>query len=109
MKRCGQLRNVFGSQDIPLHLKINIYKSAVTSLLTYGCEAWSMTPAIQAKINGANARCMARLTGRSVHQEASPRTQTFDLVTAIKVRKWKWLGHILRAPGDRLIKLALKV
>ena len=57
----------------------------------------------------ANARCLARLTGRSVHAEASPRSQTFDLVTAIRVRKWKWLGHILRSKGDRLTKLAIKV
>lgn len=100
MKRCRQLRNVFGSKDIPLHLKINIYKSAVMSLMTYGCEAWSLTPEIQARINGANSRCLARLTGHTVHQEASARSQTFDLVTAIKIRKWKWLGHILRTPGD---------
>ena len=79
------------------------------SLMTYGCEAWALTPTLQARINGANSRCLARLTGRSVHQEASSRTQTFDLVTAIKIRKWKWLGHILRTPGDRLTKLALRV
>ena len=49
MKRCGALRNIFGSTDIPTHLKINIYKSAVMSLLTYGCEAWSFTEALQAR------------------------------------------------------------
>ena len=109
MKRCGQLRNVFSSADVPVATKISIYKSAVMSLLTYGCEAWSLTTAIQARINGANARCLSRITGRSVHTEASSRTQTFNLVAAIKVRKWKWLGHILRTPGDRLTKLALRV
>ena len=56
-----------------------------------------------------HAAWLASQAGRSVHTEASPRTQTFDLVAAIRVRKWKWLGHILRAKGDRLIKLALKV
>ena len=39
MKRCGQLRNIFGSPDVPLALKINIYKAAVMSLMTCGCEA----------------------------------------------------------------------
>ena len=107
--RCGQLRNVFDSPDIPLKLKLNIYNSAVLSLLTYGCEAWSMTPKIQAKINGVNARCLSRITGRSIHIEASSRTQTLDVITDIRIRKWKWLGHLLRAPGDRLTKLALKV
>ena len=83
MKRSGQLRNIFDSPDIPLATKLNIYKSAVMSLMTYGCEAWALTPAIQARINGANSRCIARITGRSVHSEASPRTQTFDLVMAV--------------------------
>ena len=107
--RCGQLRNVFGLPDISLQLKINIYNTAMASLLTYGSEAWSLTPRNQARINGANARCLSRITGRSIHTEASSRTQKYDLVTAIKQRKWKWLGHLLRAPGDRLTKLALKV
>ena len=108
-KRCGQLRNVFSSPDVPKDLKISIYKSAVMSLLTYGCEAWALTPKLQARLNGANASCLARITGHSNHFEASARTQTFDVVLAIRQRKWKWLGHILRQPGDRLTKLALRV
>ena len=109
MNRCGKLRNIFDSPDITLATKVKIYKSAVVSVLTYGCEAWSMTTKLQARVNGANARCLSRLTGRCAHLEASPRTQTFDIITAIKQRKWKWLGHILRSPGDRLTNLALRV
>ena len=107
--RCGQLRNIFSSPDVTPELKLSIYKSAVMSLMTYGCEAWSMTAKTKAKINGTNARCLARITGRSVHTEASQRTQTFDVIMAIRQRKWKWLGHILRTPGERLTKLAIKV
>lgn len=90
MKRYGQLRNVFSSPDVPLSLKLSIYKSAVVSILTYGSEAWALTPRLQARINGANSRCLAGLTGRTVHEgEASPRTQTFDIIISIKQRKWK--------------------
>ena len=39
MSRCGELRQVFSSDTLPLELKLKIYKTAVTSLLTYGCEA----------------------------------------------------------------------
>ena len=49
--RFGQLRNIFNSPDISIELKMSIYKSAVMSLMTYGCETWSMTPKIQAKAN----------------------------------------------------------
>ena len=109
MQRCGQLRHVFDSDDITVKMKISIYKAAVMSILTYGCEAWQFTAKAKANINGANARCLSRITGQSAHQEASSLTRTYDLVQAIRKRKFQWLGHILRPQGDRLIKHAVEV
>ena len=62
-----------------------------------------------AMINGANARCLSRFTGKDAHQEASARTRSYDLVRAIKQRRFRWLGHLLRIKGDRLVKLAVQV
>ena len=89
MKRYGQLRNVFDSPDVPVTTKINIYKSAVMSLLTYGCAGWAFTEQHQARVNGASSRCLTRITGKSiqVHQEASARTQSFNIATVIRKRK----------------------
>ena len=33
----------------------------------------------------------------------------YDLVGAVRRRRYRWLGHILRMPGDRLVKHAVKV
>ena len=88
---------------------MKIYKCVVGSLFTYGSEAWYLNESTMAAINGANARCVSRITGRSVHEEASPSTRTYDLVADIRERRHKWLGHILRLPGNRLIKTALAV
>ena len=63
----------------------------------------------RAAINGANARCLNRITGRGVHVEASTRSRTFDLVGAIRKRKYKWLGHIMRMKRCRLVKHAVAV
>ena len=77
-------------------------------------------------MNGANARCLSRITGQTAHQEVSRLTRTYDLVHAIRKRKFQWLGHILRLqpklgadgqpilgadgrPCDRLVKHAVKV
>ena len=106
--RMGELRHVFNSQ-IKFSLKMRIYKTAVCSLLTYGSEAWHLDERITAMLNGANARLLSRFTGKDAHAEASARTRTYDLVGAIKERRFKWLGHILRMKGDRLVKLAVKV
>ena len=107
MQRMGALRHVFNS-DIPLPLKLKIYKTAVCSLLTYGCEAWSLDEMTLAMINGANARCLSWFTGKDAHTEASVRTCTYDLVHAIRLRRFRWLGHILRLRDDRLVQLAVE-
>ena len=39
MSRCGELRHVFDG-ELPMALKLKLYKTAVTSILTYGSEAW---------------------------------------------------------------------
>ena len=62
-----------------------------------------------AKINGLNARCLSRITGKSAHLEASPRTRTYDLTYAVRKCRHQWLGHILRMPDHRLIKHAVRV
>ena len=61
------------------------------------------------KINGCNARMLSRFTNKDAHQEASARTRSFDLLLSIRRRRFKWLGHILRLGGERLVKLAVKV
>ena len=105
MTRMGQLRHVFSSKII-LNLKLKVYKLAVCSLLVYGSEAWNLDQQTCAAINGANDRCLSRLTGKSAHQEASAHTRTYDLVRSIRKCRSKWLGHILRMQQDRMVRRA---
>ena len=72
-------------------------------------EAWRLTEQTQSRINGVNARCVQRITGKSASEEASRHTRTYDLVMAVRQRRFKWLGHIFRMEGDSLVKLAVKV
>ena len=87
---------------------MKVYKTAICSLLTYGSEAWHLDETISAMINGANARLLSRFTGKDAHTEASARTRSYDLVRAIQVRRLKWLGHIMRMKGPRLVKIAIE-
>ena len=100
--RCGKLRNVFDSQELSTKLKIRLYQAAVCSIFTFGCETWRLTPPVMRQINGANSRMLARLTGKTIPQEARPLTCSFNLVRAIRKRRLKWLGDILRAGPSRL-------
>ena len=59
-------------------------------------------------LNGCNARCLSHITHKSVYEEASARTRTYDLVADIRKRRHKWLGHILRLEGQRYVKEAVR-
>ena len=76
--------------------------------MTYGSEAWTLTPEACRRLNGANSRMLSIITGKSQHEEASESTRTVDLVRWIRVRRLQWLGHILRMNDSRLIKKAVQ-
>ena len=106
--RCGELRNVLDSRVLPINLKLRLYQAAVCSILTYGCETWRLTPPVMRQINGANSKMLARFTGKSIPQEARSVTCSFNLVKAIRKRRLKWLGDILRDGPERITYQAVK-
>jgi len=55
-------------------------------------------------LNGWNSRCVALITGREIRQEAGKLGQTFDLVADLRVRRLKWVGHVLRMDDSRYVK-----
>lgn len=77
-----------------------MYKSDVCSQLTYGSEVWSIDDRTARLLNGANSKMVSRITGRTIREEVD-RDKTFDLVRWIRVRRLRWLGHILRMHPDR--------
>ena len=108
LARCGKLRHVLDSSDLSLAIKLRLYQAAVCSILSYGCETWNLNPIILKMINGANSRMLARFTGKTIPQEARQVSCSFDLVRHIRIRRFKWLGHILRAGPSRLTYQAVE-
>ena len=91
-------------------MKIRLYVATVCSIpiLTYGAETWDLTKAVIRKLNGANSIMLTRITGRSFREEARAESTTFDLVKSIRVRRFRWLGQILRCDPGRLIYQAVE-
>ena len=97
------------------------------SILTHGCEAWSLTGkggkgGLQATLKGWNARCLVTLSrkddesiegeemGLRIRQECN--APTIDINRKIRHRRFRWLGQILRLEKDqnnktRLLKQAV--
>ena len=60
------------------------------------------------KLNGCNSRMLARITGRSVRDEARSATASYDVVKHIRTRRLRWLGEILRGDQNRLLFHAMR-
>ena len=83
--------------------------------MTYGHEAWDMSEEVCSKVRGWNGRCLAIIKARNgdvtadlIRTETNPETTSFDLLRALRARRCKWLGHILRLAPGRLIHMAVK-
>ena len=109
VSRFGQLRHVLGSKHVKQETKLRIYKCAVGSLFTYGSEAWNLNEKCVRTLNGANASCLFRFTGKTRVEESRHSTCTYSMAKDIRRRRLIWLGHLLRMDDNRLVKRAVKV
>ena len=103
--RFSGLWNIWNDHRLLTQAKIDLYVQAVCSTFTHGSEAWTLTPPIMRSVNGFNSRCLHRISGRSYRDEAT--TPRFNLPRAIRQRRMRWLGHILRMPDNRLVRRAV--
>ena len=83
-------------------VKLRIYKAAVCSTLTHACEGWTLTAAVRKKVNGFNSRCLHVITGEPYRDTAT--RPAYDLLLAIRRRRLRFLGHVLRMDQSRLVR-----
>ena len=89
-------------------LKMRLYVSSVMSIMVYGSEAWRLTAEVTRAINGANSKMVAAITGKTIREEATEGSRTYDAVAGIRVTRLKWLGFILRMDGKRMVRAAVE-
>ena len=85
--------------------KLRHYKLSVCSSLTHCCTAWALTRQVTRMINGFNSRCLHVITGEDYRVTAT--TPVYDLVLAVRKRRMRYLGHVLRLPPDRIVRRSL--
>ena len=95
-EKCQHYEGTVSSTIICAATKMKIYKCAVGALFTYGSEAWNLSTKQLRTLNGANAACLYKFTGKNRVQEA--RERTHSLCTDVRRRRLIWLGYILRMP-----------
>ena len=108
----ASLRNVWKCGKISTKTKIRLFKSNVLGTLLYGSESWKMTQAICQKLNAFQNRCLRRILKIFWPQTISNAelravTNTNDITTEVKRRRWTWIGHSLRLPQKAIPRVAL--
>ena len=86
---------------IPVHLKINIFKTAELTIYTYGCESWIIRPSDENSINAFATSCFRIILGikrldRVTNAEVYRRSAQTPLIATIRARQLRWVGHLLR-------------
>ena len=105
-ERSRTLSHIWSDNRLPRQLKLRLYAACVCSTLTHRSEAWTLTPSAMKALNGFNSRQLHRITGRPYRDEATH--PSYDLLAAIRLRRHRWLGHILRMPPERLLHRAVR-
>ena len=101
----SSLYHMWNDHRLPTSMKLRLYKTAVCFSLTHACEAWDMSQRVTRSINGFNSRCLQLITKKSYRSTATD--PDFNLVLAIRRRRLRFLGHILRMDDSRLLKQSL--
>ena len=100
----NSLHHIWADHRLPISMKIRLYRTAVCSSFTHGCEAWSLVNSVRKKINGFNSRCLSHITGEDFAETATH--PLFDLVATIIMRRLRFAGHLLRMSPERLLRRA---
>jgi hypothetical protein len=99
--RFGKMCKLWDNKQLPLRVRLRLFEAGVVSVLVYGSEAWMLTEETQASLRGWCARCVSKITGRTIRDECVD--PTFDLVGRLRSRRLKWLGQLLRNKNEELL------
>ena len=104
--RFSSLHHIWKDHRLPRSMKIRLYRSSVCSTLTHACEAWDLTVDVRTMLNGFNSRCLHTITNKSHHETAV--NPEYNLLLAIRRRRLRYLGHVLRMDPSILVRRTLK-
>ena len=101
----SSLYAIWSDHRLPRTMKLRLYRLAVCSTITHASEAWAFTKRVQQIVNGFNSRCLHIITGE--HWRETATRPAYNLNLAIRRRRLRYLGHLLRMDSNRLVRRTL--
>jgi len=106
------------SRTLNRKLKLKIYKSLIRPVVTYGCEAWTLTTRDEQYLRIFERKILRKIFGPVQDKDGSWRIRmnhelkeligNADIVRFIKSRRIAWLGHVMRMDKKRITKRILE-
>ena len=109
----ASLRNIWKSSAISIKTKIRIFKSNIIGVLLYGAESWKVTKVIVHRLDVFQTKCLRRILkvfwpNTISNKDLYRRTSTSPISEMIKMRRWKWIGHVHRMGATSIPKIAMR-
>jgi len=101
------VQNLLSSRLLSKNLKIKIYRAIILPVVSYGCEAWSLTLREERKLRVFENMVFRKIFGsrrdevtgewRRLHnEELNDWYSSPNIVRVIKSRRMRWAGHVAR-------------
>jgi len=87
--------------------KLRIFNTSVVAILLYGAGMWRITAADMKTLDAFLRKCMRKIQrvfwpNQLSNEELYRRTNTLQLSVKIRIRRWKWIGHLGNgSPAER--------
>jgi hypothetical protein len=84
-----------------------MYRTIIRPVVTYGSETWCLTANDERSLRTWERKVLRRHHGIwriRTNKELIVLYQELDIVAEIKKARLRWLGHVERISGDRVIK-----
>lgn len=101
----GRMRSLFINGCLSINTKKRLLQCYVHPILMYGCECWTITPALERKIQAAEVWFLRRIlkvsyTSHTSNNDVFRRMQCRpNMLQKIRHQQLSFLGHVLRKDG----------
>ena len=108
----NKLRKIWSSSQFSRKTKLKIFKSNVISVLLYGSETWKMNKGDEKLLDTFLHKCLRKIMMifwplKMANDRVRELAELDKISTVIKVRRWKWIGHVLRLQPESNARTAL--
>ena len=104
---------VWNESGMSLRTKLKLFNSTVLSVLLYGSESWKGLKEIEDRIRRFESGCLRKILkirwfDMVSEEELRRRTGQQSVIEKLRISRWRWYGHVLRMPDQRIPKQALR-